>query len=63
MDGDGVYDISVGGGQDDEAGSNSGAVYILFLNAGNSTDAVKSFLKILPTTGGLNGVAITGQEM
>ena len=63
LDGDGVAEISVGATSDDEAGSNSGAVYILFLNAGNSTDAVKSFLKITPATGGLTGIAPTGQRM
>jgi len=63
LDGDGFFDISVGGGQDDDAGTNSGAVYILFLNPGSEEDAVKSFLKITPATSGLIGVAGTGQEM
>lgn len=57
LDGDGVYEISVGDNGDNEAGSNAGAVYLFFLNAGSEADAVKSLMKIMPTTGGLDGVA------
>jgi len=63
LDGDGEADISVGNALDSESGANSGAVYILFLNPGNSTDAVKSLLKITPATSGLSGVAPTGNSL
>ena len=63
LDGDGQDDLSTGDQSDDDAGSNSGAVYILFLNPGSEADAVKSFLKITPATSGLSGVAPTGQGL
>jgi len=49
VDGDGVVDIAVGAPEDNEAGSNKGAVYVLFLNVDGT---VKSFTKF---TEGLNG--------
>jgi len=66
LDGDGVYDVSIGAmddvdASDDEVEMTSGAVYILFLNPGNEADAVKSFLKITPFTGGLSRVAPRGR--
>ena len=63
LDGDGVYEIAVTASLDDEAGTNSGALYIFFFNPGIVADALKSFLKILPTIGGLDGVAPTGDRM
>lgn len=53
LDGDGVTEIAVGAVQDDDAGVNRGAVWILFMNA-NGT--VKTEQKISDTQGGFNGV-------
>ncbi|MCP3856746.1 MAG: hypothetical protein GY698_18725, partial [Actinomycetia bacterium] len=52
VDGDGIVDIAVGAHQDDDGGSNRGAVYVLFLNADGT---VKAEQKISSTTGGLTG--------
>ncbi|MCP4959931.1 MAG: CSLREA domain-containing protein, partial [Actinomycetia bacterium] len=52
VDGDGIVDIAVGAYQDDDGGSNRGAVYVLFLNADGT---VKAEQKISDTTGGLTG--------
>jgi len=49
LDGDGVGDIAVGAYQDDDGGSNRGAVYVLFLN---SDGTVKSKQKISQNSGG-----------
>ncbi|MCB9230515.1 MAG: FG-GAP repeat protein [Bacteroidia bacterium] len=50
LDGDGNPDLAVGAAQDDDGGSNRGAVWILFLNADGT---VKSHQKISDTQGGL----------
>ena len=50
LDGDGVNDIAVGVFNDDDGGTDRGAVYILFLNADGT---VKAEQKISDTTGGL----------
>jgi hypothetical protein len=50
---DGVVDIAVGAFNDDDSGNNSGAVWLLFLNA-NGT--VKSHQKISGTQGNVSGV-------
>ncbi|MGI9604578.1 MAG: right-handed parallel beta-helix repeat-containing protein, partial [Acidimicrobiales bacterium] len=50
LDGDGINDIAVGAGNDDDGGSNRGAIHILFLNTDGT---VKSEQKISDTTGGL----------
>jgi len=63
LDGDGQDDLSFGDSSDDAAGTDSGAVYILYLNPGSEADAVKSLLKITPATSGLSGVAPTGEFM
>lgn len=52
LDGDGVPDLAVGAGGDDDGGTDRGAAYILFLNA-NGT--VKAEQKISSTQGGLIG--------
>lgn len=49
---DGVVDIVVGANNDDEGGTNKGAVYILFLDDDNS---VKDFQKISDTQGNFTG--------
>jgi gliding motility-associated-like protein len=49
LDGDGVVDIAVGAYKDDDAGSDIGAIYILFLN---SNGTVKSHQKITQNQGG-----------
>ena len=53
LNGDGVNDIAVGAIGDTDGGANSGAVYILFMNA-NGT--VASNQKISATSGGLTGL-------
>jgi hypothetical protein len=52
LDQDGVPDLAVGSWNDDDGGSDRGAVYILFLNA-NGT--VRSEQKISATAGGFTG--------
>ncbi|MCP4961541.1 MAG: hypothetical protein GY925_20025, partial [Actinomycetia bacterium] len=52
IDGDGINDIAVGADNDDDGGSNRGAVYVLFLNADGT---VRAEQKISATTGGLTG--------
>ncbi|MCP4963422.1 MAG: hypothetical protein GY925_29660, partial [Actinomycetia bacterium] len=52
LDGDGIADIAVGAIQDDDGGTNRGAVYVLFLNADGT---IKAEQKTSSTTGGLTG--------
>jgi cysteine-rich repeat protein len=52
LDGDGVGDLAVGASQDDDGGTNRGAVWILFLD---SDGTVKSHQKISDTQGGFTG--------
>lgn len=52
LDGDGVLDIAVGAPDDDDGGTNHGAVWILFLNTDGT---VKSRQKINAVSGGFNG--------
>ena len=49
LNGDGIQDIAVGAGKDDDGGLNHGAVYILFLNPDGT---VKGHQKISDTAGG-----------
>jgi len=53
LDGDGVTDIAVGATEDDDGGTNQGAVWILFLNTDGT---VKDYQKISETEGGFTGV-------
>jgi hypothetical protein len=53
LDGDTVFDIAVGGLEDDDGGDDRGAVWILFLNSDGS---VKSHQKISSTKGGFTGI-------
>lgn len=53
LDGDGVEDIAVGHSRADDAGTNTGAVWILFLEPGGT---VKDEQKISGTEGGFGGV-------
>jgi len=53
LDKDGVTDIAVGAWQDDDGGTNRGAIYILFLN---SNGTVKANQKISNTSGNFNGI-------
>jgi len=55
LDGDGVGDLAVGASQDDDGGSNRGAVWILFLNTDGT---VKAHQKISDTEGGFTGTLI-----
>ncbi|MEM1142988.1 MAG: putative Ig domain-containing protein [Pseudomonadota bacterium] len=57
LDGDGVLDIAVGASRDDDGGSNTGAVWVLFLNTDGT---VKAHQKISDTQGGLNGALPRG---
>lgn len=59
LDGDGITDIAVGAKDDDDGGTDHGAVWILFLNA-NGT--VKSHAKISSTAGGFTGGLGDGDE-
>ena len=58
LDGDGVGDLAVGAGFDDDGGKNTGAVWVLFLNT-NGT--VKSHQKISDTKGGFTGSLDPGE--
>ena len=51
LDGDGVVDVAVGAGGDDDGGLGRGAVYLLFLNPDGT---VKAEQKISDTAGGLS---------
>ena len=53
LDGDGVTDLAVGAGHDDDGGADRGAVWILFLN---DDGTVKAEQKISDTDGGFAGV-------
>jgi hypothetical protein len=53
MSGDGVPDLAVGAYQDDDGGTNRGAVWILFLNTDGT---VMSHRKISDTQGGFEGI-------
>ena len=58
LDGDGVTDLAVAaGGDDDHSGHHVGAIWILFLN---SDGTVKSQEKISHTSGGFSGTLTTG---
>ncbi|NJO78637.1 MAG: cadherin-like domain-containing protein [Cyanobacteria bacterium RM1_2_2] len=52
LDGDGITDIAVGTGDDDDGSTNAGAVWILFLNADGT---VKAHQKISALSGGFTG--------
>lgn len=52
LDGDGVSDLVVGAPEDDEGGTDRGALWILFMN---SNGTVKAFQKISELTGGFAG--------
>jgi hypothetical protein len=53
LDGDGVTDLAVGASQDDDGGSDRGAVWILFMNSDGTVSAEQ---KISDTVGGFAGV-------
>ena len=57
LDGDGVGDLAVGAGGDDDGGGHRGAVWVLFLEP-NGT--VKAHQKISDTEGGFNGILDDG---
>jgi hypothetical protein len=54
FDGDGIPDLAIGAPGDDDGGSNSGAVYLAFLQADGR---VREATKISRTGGGLGGLA------
>ena len=53
LDGDGVTDVAIGAGSDNDGGNNRGAVWILFLN---NDGTVKSHQKISDTQGNFTGI-------
>ena len=57
LDGDGITDVAVGVRNDDDGGTDRGAVYILFLNADGT---VKGEQKISDTQGGLSATLDNG---
>ncbi len=57
LDGDGVVDLAVTAGRDDDGGGERGAIWILFLNTDGT---VKSHQKISDTEGGFDGKLTTG---
>lgn len=57
LDNDGVNDLAIGVAQDDDGGSNRGAVWILFMN---SDGTVKSHQKISATQGNFTGILDDG---
>src|SRR5262245_42252195 len=57
LDGDGLGDLAVGAPDDDDGGSNKGAVWIILLN---SNGTVKSHDKISATPGGFQGTLSDG---
>ena len=60
LDGDGVTDVAIGAGSDNDGGNNRGAVWILFLN---NDGTVKSHQKISDTQGnGFNGLLGDGGQ-
>ena len=53
LDGDGVTDLAVGANQDDDGGTDRGAVWVLFMNRDGTVNAEQ---KISDTVGGFAGV-------
>jgi len=52
LDGDGIPDLAIGANEDDDGGTNRGAVYVCFLNADGT---VRAHQKISSTAGGFAG--------
>lgn len=64
LDGDGQADLGISATFDSTSGvSESGAVYIVFLNMGGAAEPVKSFVKLNYLTAGLNGVVQAGSQL
>ncbi len=59
VDGDGIGDLAVGASEDDDGGTDRGAVWILFLNADGT---VKAHGKISSTEGGFAGALDDGDR-
>ncbi len=59
LDGDGVADLAVGASEDDDGGTDRGAVWILFLNADGT---VKAHSKISAAEGGFKGALDDGDR-
>ena len=56
IDNDGIPDLAVGAPFDDDEDANSGAVYILFMDADGTVDDIKGFQKISDTAGGFTAI-------
>ena len=52
LNNDGIVDLAIGADGDDDGGNRRGAIYILFMNAGNTINSVQ---KISQTSGGFGG--------
>jgi len=63
LDGDGVEDLLVGAQTDGTGGTDSGAVYILYLTSGGSADPVRNFTKLTVLSPGLSGVVQPSTRM
>jgi len=59
LDGDGIMDLAVGAEDDDDGGTDRGAIWILFLN---SDGTVKEHQKISDTEGGFEGILEDGNR-
>lgn len=59
LDGDGITELVVGSGEDDDGAENAGAVWILFLNADGT---VKAHQKISTLEGGFTGQVSTNDQ-
>lgn len=58
---DGVLDVAVGAMQDDDGGSNNGAVYVLLLQPIGAINTVKTTQKIATNQGGFTGMLQSNQ--
>jgi hypothetical protein len=59
LDGDGVTDLVVGSSGDDDGGSDRGAIWVLFMNAGGTVQATQ---KISQTSGAFDGLLGNGDQ-
>jgi hypothetical protein len=59
---DGVEDIAVGAGSDDDGGTDRGALYILFMDADGTVDDTLGYQKISDTTGGFTATLDNGDQ-
>ena len=63
LDGDGIVDLSVAAQNEDGTVTDSGAVYLLFMNPGRFAHPIKSFIKITHESAGLSAVSQAGARL